>query len=135
MTLQRTNNLKWHILYCDASMNLCPITDFIESCQKKHQIKILRFLDLLEEMGPTLTRPYADILREGIHELRLTLSGDHARFLYFFCFEKYIILYIAFWKHTDRVPKKFINKTIHYRTQLLEKWNQNEWEKIINAGI
>jgi hypothetical protein len=40
-------------------------------------------------MGPTLPRPYADLLKDGIHELRIRLSGDHIRMLYFFCFRKF----------------------------------------------
>ena len=129
------NQKKWHILYCDASMKTCPITEFIESCPEKHQIKILRFLELLEEMGPVLTRPYTDLLYDGIHELRVTLSGDHVRILYFFCFEHFIILYQAFWKHTDKVPERFIRQTIQYRSQLLSELRGTELEKMINAGI
>ncbi len=30
---------------------------------------------LLEEKGPPLPRPYADLLTDGIHELRVKLSG------------------------------------------------------------
>lgn len=117
---------KWHILYCDASMRMCPITDFIESCPDKHQAKIIRFLELLEEMGPTLPRPYADLLRDGIHELRIKLSGNHARILYFFCFETYIVLHQAFWKNTDRVAEKWITRTRRYRSQLLSNVSQKQ---------
>ena len=117
---------KWHILYCDASMRMCPITDFIESCPEKHQAKIIRFLALLEEMGPTLPRPYADLLHDKIHELRIKLSGNQARILYFFCYKHYIVLYQAFWKNTDRVPEKIIDQTVKYRERLLANITQNQ---------
>lgn len=126
---------KWTILYCDASMKVCPISDFIESRPFKHQTKILRFLELLEEMGPALPRPYADILYDGIHELRITLSGDQVRFLYFFCFKNYIIFYHAFWKHTDRVPEKFIQQTIRYREDLLSRTGPEELEAMNREGV
>lgn len=40
---------KWHLLYCDQNFDVCPVADFIDACPPKHQIKILRFLTLLEE--------------------------------------------------------------------------------------
>jgi hypothetical protein len=116
-------------------MEVCPITEFIESRPQKHQNKILRFLDLLEEMGPTLTRPFADLLDDGIHELRITLSGDHARLLYFYVHQRFIILYQAFWKHTDKVPARFIKQTIAYRDRLLKQVSAYELERMVNAGI
>jgi len=33
--------------------------------------KVIAWIDKLQEMSPLLPRPYADILREGIHELRI----------------------------------------------------------------
>lgn len=130
-----TMSKKWHILYCDASLAICPITDFIESSPQKHQIKIIRFLELLEEMGPTLPRPYADLLHTGVHELRVKLSGSQARILYFFCFGAYIVLYKAFWKTTDRVPEKYINQTIDYRDRFLEQSNENKLKRLVYADI
>ena len=41
-------------------------------------------LERLREMGQELRRPEADYLRDGIHELRVGLSGVHQRILYFF---------------------------------------------------
>jgi hypothetical protein len=128
-----SQNTKWHILYCDKLSQVCPITDFIESQPDKHQVKILRFLELLQEMGPSLTRPYADLLRDGIHELRMTLSGDHVRLLYFFCFQQFIILYEAFFKHTDKVPDKYIRQTLEYRDTFLERITPKDLENIIHA--
>jgi len=119
---------KWHILFCDDQMRSCPVADFIERCQPKHRVKILRFLALLEEHGPTLPRPYADLLYDGIHELRLTLSGSQVRVLYFFCYRKFIILYYAFLKNTQRVPDKFVRKVIRYREDLLETISQSSLE-------
>ena len=41
-------------------------------------------LDRLREMGHELRRPEADLLRDGIYELRVSLQGVHHRVLYFF---------------------------------------------------
>lgn len=124
---------KWHILYCDQQANPCPVTDFIEACAPRHQVKILRFLSLLEEMGPTLPRPYADLLDDGVHELRLKLSGDQVRLLYFFCYRKFIVLYHAFVKNSARVPEKFVRTVAAYRRNLLQRITPTELERIAHA--
>jgi hypothetical protein len=129
------NNSKWHLIYCDQDIQFCPVTDFIESSHPKHQIKIMRFLSLLEEMGPNLHRPYADVLKNGIHELRIKLSGDQTRLLYFFCYQKFIVLYYAFVKNTDRVPKAFIHKVSSYRNDFLSRIDPISLERQINATI
>ena len=125
----------WHIVFCDREVPDCPVTDFIDECPPRHQVKILRFLNLLEEMGPTLPRPYADLLHDGIHELRIQLSGDHIRLLYFFCFEKFIVLYYAFAKNTRRVPEKFIEKVAAYRDDLLTRIDQPYLETLVHENL
>lgn len=119
----------WKILFCDAEVKQCPVSDFILSCKTEHQIKLYHFFELLEEMGPNLPRPYADILRNGIHELRVKLSGEQYRLLYFFCYERYIIFFDAFPKYTYRVSDKYIRNTINYRNILLEKTDRDNFIK------
>lgn len=126
---------KWHLLYCDREIRRCPVTDFIDECRPKHQVKILRFLGLLEEMGPTLPRPYADILHDGIHELRIKLSGDQIRLLYFFCYQKYIVLYFGFVKNTSRVPDKLIEKVMAYRTDFMNRIEPEKLEGFISETV
>jgi DNA-binding Xre family transcriptional regulator/phage-related protein len=122
-------NKKWNILFCDPYFKPCPASEFLESCTPAHQIKVLHFLELLEETGPTLPRPYADTLREGIHELRFKLSGDQVRLLYFFCFETYIVLYQALIKHAGAVPEQFIRDTLRYRHDLMGRIDRGELER------
>lgn len=124
---------KWHLLYCDEQLQRCPVTEFIEACMPRHQIKVLRFLTLLEEMGPTLPRPYADLLHDGVHELRIKIAGDQVRLLYFFCYRNFIILYHAFVKNTDRVPEKLIRRVIDYRETFLNRTSRQQLEGLIDA--
>ena len=126
---------RWTIVYCDEEMDPCPVTDFIDTCAPKHQVKILRFLSLLEEMGPTLPRPYSDLLKDGIHELRIKLSGDQVRMLYFFCFRKFIVFYVAFVKNTDRVPEKFILRVRRYRDNFMRRITARKLEELVNAAV
>lgn len=125
----------WHVLFCDEQIRDCPVSEFIETRQPKHQVKILRFLDLLEQQGPTLPRPYADILRAGIHELRIKLSGEQVRLLYFFCYQRFIILYHAFVKNTDRVPERIIDEVIRYRSAFLDITPEKRLEAVAHADV
>jgi len=120
---------KWHILFCDEIEQACPITEFINDCRPVHQVKVLRILSLLEEQGPLLPRPYADILYEGIHELRFNLSENKVRVLYFFCYQKFIVLYFVFFKDTRKVPDKYIEKVIQYRSDFLGKVSKDQLER------
>ncbi|MCF6246127.1 MAG: type II toxin-antitoxin system RelE/ParE family toxin [Desulfobacula sp.] len=123
-------NPKWQIVFCDEMEDGCPVTQFINTCQPKHQVKILRLLSLLEEQGPTLPRPYADILTDGIHELRFSLSRDNVRVLYFFCYQRFIVLYSAFFKNTRKVPERHINKVVKYRDHFLSRISKAKLEKV-----
>lgn len=120
---------KWRILFCDEMERFCPVTEFLDQCSATHQVKLLRLLSLLEEQGPVLTRPYADILHDGIHELRFTLSQDNVRVLYFFCFQRFIVLHNVFYKNTARVPEKEITKVIDYRNRFLKKMTPEKLEE------
>ncbi len=122
-------NKKWHILFCDEIKEICPVTEFINTCEPKHQVKVLRILSLLEEQGPTLPRPYADVLHHGIHGLRFNLSRNKVRVLYFFCYQKFIVLYYVFFKNTQKVPEKYISKVIRYRNDFLNKISQDQIEE------
>ena len=132
---QRANTMqkKWHILFCDETEQACPVTEFINQCRPAHQVKMLRILSLLEDRGPILPRPYADILYDGIHELRIRLAKSQVRILYFFCHERFIVLYHVFYKTTRRVPDKYINRVIQYRDTFLEKTSRDRLERLAHA--
>jgi len=70
----------------------------------------LAWITKLGEKGPTLPRQFADLLEDGIHELRVKLSGEQARILYFFVFQECIILTHSFIKKTSSVPKSEISR-------------------------
>jgi phage-related protein len=61
-----------------------PILDWLDAVPEKAQVKCLARLKRLEELGHELRRPEADLLRDGIYELRIGLQGIHYRMLYFF---------------------------------------------------
>lgn len=61
-----------------------PIVGWLDGLISKAQIKCLAKLKRLEELGHELRRPEADLLRDGIYELRIGLQGMNYRILYFF---------------------------------------------------
>jgi hypothetical protein len=62
----------------------CPFLDWFAELPTKAQDKCFLRLERLREIGHELRRPEADILRDGIYELRVSLQGLQYRVLYFF---------------------------------------------------
>lgn len=62
----------------------CPFLGWFAKLPTKAQDKCFLRLERLREMGHELRRPEADILRDGIYELRVSLRGLQYRILYFF---------------------------------------------------
>jgi hypothetical protein len=128
-------NDKWTVIYYETTEGKCPVTDFIDSRSKRNQAKVLSLISFLEENGPTLPRPYADLLEDGIHELRIKLSGDQIRVLYFFCYKDFIILTHAFNKTTDKVPKSEIKKAQKCREDFLKRFKEEQLREVQNEDF
>jgi hypothetical protein len=64
----------------------------------------VRWLALLEEKGPALPRPYADVLDGPIRELRVGYGHMAIRLLYFFHGNRIIVVAYGFLKKTRAVP-------------------------------
>ena len=75
---------EWFIIYYSDKDGLSPVQEYIDHLSPGEQAKILSFIGLLAEKGSNLHRPYADLLKDGIHELRIKLTGTQVRTLYFF---------------------------------------------------
>ncbi|MDR0513014.1 MAG: type II toxin-antitoxin system RelE/ParE family toxin [Treponema sp.] len=117
---------EWHALYYFTHDNLTPVKEYIDGLSLREQAKTMAFIALLEEMGPNLPRPYADILKDGIHELRIKLKGTQVRMLYFFCYRNVIVLTNAFDKHTSEVPKAEIESAKDRRADFLGRFSEND---------
>ncbi len=122
---------RWHLVYYENEQEQCFIQEFIDSRTQTEQAKILAFLSILEEKGPNLPRPYADLLQEGIHELRVKVSGQQVRILYFFCYRSYIVLTHAFTKSSARVPSREIRKANQYREDFLNRYSEEKLKEIM----
>jgi phage-related protein len=70
------------VFYCEDGK--APVREWLRTLQVKAQIKCLAYLSQLENRGHELRRPVADLLRDGIYELRPSYAGVHYWILYFF---------------------------------------------------
>lgn len=76
------------------------------------------WLGLLQEKGPQLLRPYADVLQGPIRELRVSFGRLEVRLLYFISGKNVIITH-GFLKKTDKVPQEEIDRAMRYRNDWL----------------
>ena len=97
---------KYDVQLYEKANGDCPIQDFLDSLDDKMAAKMYGMIELLEENGPTLRKPYSEHLQDGIFELRAKFSSNITRVLYFFYVDKRIILTNGFLKKTQKTPKK-----------------------------
>jgi phage-related protein len=115
---------KWEVIYYSEQNGSIPVKEYIGKLSLRERAKTLAFIGLLEEKGPNLPRPYADFLEDGIHELRIKLTGTQVRVLYFFCYQNIIVLTNVFDKHSDKVPKEYINLSKENRNDFLDRFSE-----------
>ncbi len=71
------------VLYCEEDGS-CPFLEWLDELPVRAQAKCRLRVERLRDLGHELRRPEADLLRDGIYELRASLQGIHYRILYFF---------------------------------------------------
>lgn len=103
----------------------CPTDEFLDSLPIKVQAKVEKWIEKLEEEGPNLPRPFADVVRGKIRELRVIFGSNHHRFLYFF-FGKKVIITHGFLKKTDKIPPEEIERAERYMEDFLERHQGGE---------
>lgn len=107
----------------------CPVQDFILSLDDKMKAKTLRTINLLKQNGTDLREPYSKNLQNGIFELRIKVSTNISRVLYFFCIGNKAILTNGFIKKTQKTPKNEIEKAEKYKNDYLTRIKENTEEK------
>lgn len=69
-----------------------PLLEWLDSIPDKARDKCVVRIERLRELGHELRRPEADLLRDGIYELRAALQGINYRLLYFFHRREAVVL-------------------------------------------
>jgi len=86
----------YNIVFYTTERGDSPLDDFLDGLDKKSRAKVAAYLSFLEEHGPNLKRPYADIVRGKIRELRIHHSSNQFRTLYFFQIFDQIVWYMHY---------------------------------------
>lgn len=71
------------IIFVDYT-GVAPLLGWLDGLPATVQNKCLERIERLEALGHELRRPHADLLRDGIHELRVRSGRVQYRMLYFF---------------------------------------------------
>lgn len=112
---------KFEVEFYELDNGIKPAKEFILSQAPKMRAKLLGLVDILEENGTELRKPYSAPLGDGIFELRCIFGNDIARVLYFFYYEGKIICTNGFIKKTQKTPPEEIEKAKKYRARFLER--------------
>lgn len=100
--------MPWRVVYFISSSGKNPVSQFIDSCQKNQQVKILRILKYLKEYGIQAAIPHIKKLSgTPFWEIRI-LGKDNIRIIYVVEVNKLIVLLHGFFKKTPKTPKKEI---------------------------
>ena len=98
---------EYEVVFHERSSGQCPIDEFLDDLPLKVRAKLMKWIELLESEGPDFPRPYADVIRGKIRELRVQFGSNQYRCLYFFD-GKQIVMTHGFIKKTERVPERDI---------------------------
>jgi phage-related protein len=90
------------VFYCEEDGGV-PVLEWFDQLPAKVQDKCRIRIQRLAELGYELRRPEADLLRDGIHELRIGLQHVNYRILYFFRGQVAAVLAHGLAKQ-DRIP-------------------------------
>ncbi len=91
-----------------------PMIQWLETLPKKPRQKCFEWVERLKTFGHELHRPYADTLRDGIHELRVRFQSVNYRMLYFFHGNTAVVLTHGLTKEKG-VPEKQIQKAVELK--------------------
>ena len=104
----------------DGSVPFLEWLQDIEQRNRKVYEKCRSYLQRLADYGHELRRPTADLLRDGVYELRFTYLGVNYRILYGFVGKDLVLV-----SHGITKKKKVPSKEIDLARTRLEKFGTN----------
>lgn len=116
----------YKIIYYLTGRGEEPVYEFIESLDKKSKAKVMAFIQLLEEHGSELRRPYADHVRGKIRELRIQMASNSYRILHFFQVGEQIVLVHAFVKKTQELREQDIELAEHRMADWISRYPKGD---------
>lgn len=118
--------ISFNIIFYEKQNGERPARDFILGLDEKIQAKMIGLLDVLGEKGNALREPYSKYLQDGIFEIRCKVGNNIARVLYFFYYQKKIVITNGFVKKTVKTPRKEIELAKRRRREYIERMDKNE---------
>lgn len=106
-----------------------PVLDWLDTLAPKAKDKCVVRIERLREQGHELRRPEADILRDGIYELRAKYAGENYRLLYFFWGTKAVVLSHGFSKKQAKAPGKEIMAALIRKKKFEAKPKQHTYRE------
>ena len=106
------------VFYRDNSGS-APVLEWLRELRRTDRRayeKCVAAIGRLAEWGHELRRPLADLLRDGIYELRIRIGRVHYRILYFFHGQNLAVAAHALTKE-DRVPAMDIDRAIRRKRE------------------
>lgn len=103
------------VFYQDRDGNV-PVLEWLDALPARIQDKCVVKIERLRELGHELRRPEADLLKQGIYELRIGREGMNYRILYFFHGRVAAVLAHGLIKEQE-VPAKDIEKALERKRQ------------------
>ncbi len=100
-----------------------PLLDWPNDLPVKVRAKCIERIDRLGELGHELRRPEADLLRDGISELRASYQGVHYRMLYFFAGKSVVVVSHGVTKERE-VPAKEMELAVRRKRQVEAHFTQ-----------
>jgi len=111
------------VLYQEAS-GRAPLIEWLDGLSEGARMTCLARIRLLSAFGHDLRRPHADLLHDGIHELRAKHLGVNYRMLYFF-HARMAVLTHGLIKQRSGVPELEIGRAIRRRAAFVADPNRH----------
>jgi hypothetical protein len=107
---------KTEVLFYKEDDGSVPVLEWLDSLHKKALDKCTVRIERLAELGHELRRPEADLLRDGIYELRVGLQHVNYRLLYFFQGRTAAVISHGLVKEAE-VPSREIEKALERKSK------------------
>ena len=108
---------KTTIVFFQETDGTVPFLEWFDGLQPRAQDKCRVRLERLAELGHELRRPEADLLQDGIYELRVGLQGINYRMLYFYHGRDFVVVTHGIVKER-KVPVKDIDIALRRKAAL-----------------
>lgn len=117
---------RFEVEFYETEKGVQPAREFLLLLDKKMRAKMLNVISILQDNGHELREPYSKHISEGIFELRAKVGSNITRVLYFFYFDRKIILTNGFIKKTNKIPPKEMEKAKKYRSDYIRRKEESQ---------